>query len=359
MKKAKVKTSMSPGQSLKFFKDNFGEEPTFPLGKELTKMELIHAFNWYSYAMDRSDAIGFMKDYWAKKDPAIRQALNQTDCQYLLTSMCWSARMIDRGFLLGPVIEYKIRDHTKEVIQKYSTERSVISLVDRSKERSDSIIADIEEFLDKKTPFSVYEYLTKATVPKNFITKVSEHYAPILAELKSVPSTKDSQLKEAYRHLTAKATKELIAVYQSILDDCDKFLENKKIVRKPRKAKVVSVEKKIAKVQYLEKFDPFQIVSKPPSAIIGAKEVWLYNAKYKTITKLVSSIGFEIKGTTITNIDMDLSSKKTTGRSSRMVVDKVLKSGKVQLRKLMDEIKGIVSEPTGRINKDVLILRTQ
>lgn len=355
MKKTKV---MASGARNILENRIFGEEPVFPMGHQLSKMELIQAYNWYNYRLERSDATTFIKNYFKKRHPSIYSGLNKTKCGYLLTSICWAARMIDNGYLLPTGTENKIIDHVKDVISRYGSEPEVISLADRSKEKVDNTIADIEDMIDTDKPFSVYEYLGKNTVPKSCVDKVLEYYTPILNELVEARTKKNDQLKQAYSHLSAKSLKERIDVFQGIVDDCTRFTENKKIVRKPRKKKTVSVEKKTQKVQYLEKFDEYQLVSKPATAIIGAKEVWLFNGKYKTITRLVSDDGFDIKGTTIVNINMEQSAKKTTGRKSKEIVDSVLKAGKVQMRKLMDNIKGTISEPTGRINKDVLILRT-
>ena len=267
--------------------------------------------------------------------------------------------MIDNGVLLPPDLSERITKHVTAVIERYSTKKDLPCNSDKNREKSDNIIADIEEMLDKGGTFSVYEYLGETNTPKVHVQKIINFYEPILAEIKSAKSTKDAQLKEAYRHLKAKELLSLIATFQDILDDCNKFLENKKITRKPRKKKTVSLAKKTANVQYLEKFDPFQIVSKTPESVIGAKEVWLYNAKYKTITKLVAEDGgFDIKGTTIININMAESVKKTTGRQSQAVVNDVINGGKIQMRKMMDKIKGVTSEASGRINKDVLIIRT-
>ncbi len=358
MKKPKAKVTMTAGTRNILEIKIFGQEPVYKIGSTPSQMDLIKAYGWYNYMMERSDATAYIKAYFKTRDTKIFDALNRTECQHLLTSICWAARMIDNGWKMPTGMETKILNHVQYVIGRYSIAREVVSLIDKSRERVSGVIADIEDMIDRGEDFSVYEYLGTNTVPKVCVEKVLEYYTPVLTELLSVPATKDLQIKEAYRHLSIKAVKGKIALFQSIVDDCDRFLENKKIIRKPRQKKKVSVEKKTQKVQFLEKYDELQLVSKPVTSIIGSKEVWLYNVRYKTLTHLVSDVGFDIKGTTIININLSQSSKKSVGRKPKETLDSVLKAGKVQLRKMMDTIKTTLLEPTGRINKDVLILRT-
>ena len=304
--------------------------------------------------LERADATKFIKSYFQKRNKAIANQLNDIDCQYLMTSFCWAARLIDNGCSI-PGMETRIENHALAVIEKYGkpVDRTAIR---QSSDKEETFISDIEDMIDSGE-VKVYDYITTKSLSKSNLQTIIDYYTPILEELVSVKGTKDIQLKEGYRNQNTKTIGVLVAIYQSIIDDCQKVIHNKKIVRKPRAKKTISMEKRIEKVQYLPKFDPYQIVSIAPSAIIGSSEVWLYNVRYKTITRLVSDEKLDIKGTTVINYNESLSIKKTTGRKSKTIVETVVKAGKVKLKKIMDSIDGITSEATGRINKDTLILR--
>lgn len=129
-------------------------------------------------------------------------------------------------------------------------------------------------------------------------------------------------------------------------------------VRKPRKQRVrkVNPAKMTQRVKYLKHDDELNISSKMPVDMVGKSKVYIYDTKYKKLTKLVcgEASGFAIKGTTVQNFDPDKSSvtfikKPKTDLKAAMGIrelDRVMNSSKSKR----------TAEPKGRINEYTLIL---
>jgi len=188
---------------------------------------------------------------------------------------------------------------------------------------------------------------------------IRDFYARDLAELEELAGGKaDDQLKEAYGHRTKKQIKAFIAFLKEIESACTMLMEEAKINRAPRKAKVVSKDKLVAKLKYLKSNEPLKLVSINPADIIGAKELWTYNTKNRKLGKYVASDFHDlgVKGTSITGFDEVKSVQKTL----RKPVDQLKEfkaAGKVQLRKFLEDINAVDTKMNGRINAEIMLLK--
>jgi hypothetical protein len=102
-------------------------------------------------------------------------------------------------------------------------------------------------------------------------------------------------------------------------------------------------------------------VSIDPKTIIGAQELWVFNTRTRKIGKYVSTNGFSsgdlgVKGTSITGFDEKKSIQKTV-RKPDVTLKEFQKAGKVALRKFLEDIKATDIKLTGRINKDIILLK--
>jgi hypothetical protein len=143
-----------------------------------------------------------------------------------------------------------------------------------------------------------------------------------------------------------------------LVDDATRYGEVTKKVRKPRKPKSIPAAKKIKSLKYQKEDTNYKIASVDPEKIIGATELWTFNTKYKVMTvfRALNREGLQVKGTSIINYDEQNSHTKRTGRKPDYFVERVLKGGKIVLRKLMDEMD---KETTlaHRINDNTILLR--
>jgi hypothetical protein len=88
-------------------------------------------------------------------------------------------------------------------------------------------------------------------------------------------------------------------------------------------------------------------------------ELWTFNTKYKTITRLtaIDRGGLQVKGTSITNYCESNSITRSVGRKDpNEFLKRILEGGKLVLRKVFDEIK--TEKPLAyRINENTILLR--
>ena len=192
-----------------------------------------------------------------------------------------------------------------------------------------------------------------ARIIKGFYTRSYE-------ELQEAQLGECEQLKEAYGHLSKPQLKKLIAFYHEIISACDMLGQEAKVNRKPRAKKAQPKEKIVAKLKYAKTNEQLKLVSINPAEIIGAKELWVYNTKSRKLGKYVASEYLElgVKGTSITGFNENLSVQKTLRKPEEQLKE-FKASGKVQLRKFLDDIRAVDIKLNGRINEDIILLRTQ
>lgn len=193
---------------------------------------------------------------------------------------------------------------------------------------------------------------------------------PTPAQLKKMDEhTADmwEQLKEGYSHRTKKEMTLWGNAIDKVLVACDMIIESAKATRRPRKAKVYSAEKLVAKLKYKKQDDKYNLVSINPADIIYAHELWVFNTKTRKIGKYVAKdpdpqkmqrpgSGLQVKGTTITGFHEEESIQKTLRKPEEQL--KEFKSaGKVALRKFMDDIKTTDTKLNGRINPETILLK--
>jgi len=137
------------------------------------------------------------------------------------------------------------------------------------------------------------------------------------------------------------------------------IMQESKVNKKPRIKKSVSVEKLASKLKFCKTDDQFKLVSVNPTEIIGSKELWVFNRKTRKLGKYIAEeyMNLGIKGTTITGFNANTSVQKTLRKPMDQL--KTFKdAGKIQLRKFLEEIKSTDIKLNGRINEDVLLLKT-
>ncbi len=93
--------------------------------------------------------------------------------------------------------------------------------------------------------------------------------------------------------------------------------------------------------------------------IIGAKEIWFYNSKYSAVTVMRSESinGFDIKGTSILNIDESKSEVKKVGNKAKKIVQEILNANKASMKKVLKSVNTKSNVPSQRTTKDMVILK--
>jgi hypothetical protein len=188
------------------------------------------------------------------------------------------------------------------------------------------------------------------------LKKMDEHEADMWA-----------QLKEGYSHLKKADIKKFRTAIEDLNSALDFIIEQAKATRKPRKAKPKSADKLVEKLKFCKADSKYSLASINPTDIIGASELWVFNVKTRKLGKYVASnidpkgmgragTGLQVKGTTITGFDENLSVQKTLRKPEEQL--KAFKSaGKVALRKFLDEINTTDTKLNGRCNPDTVLLK--
>jgi len=241
------------------------------------------------------------------------------------------------------------------------------SVQDRLREASLRMTEEIEDALEKfqQNPdafepkaFKLLNLLKGKQAKAAHARIIRDLYKRTFIELQEAYAGKDEQLKEAYSHISKKNLKKILDFYNEVVSACDMLGQEAKVNRKPRAKKAVSKDKLIAKLNYKKSDEQLKIVSINPADIVGAKELWVFNIKTRKMGKYVAAefADLSIKGTSITNFDENKSVQKTLRKPAEQL--KAFKSsGKVQLRKFLDDINAVDIKLNGRINEETLLLR--
>lgn len=219
-------------------------------------------------------------------------------------------------------------------------------------------IDELEEVVDRQDDkFDFHQFARIKNMNKAQTEKITQYYKRVYEELLEAKKGKNEDLKEAWGYLKRKGLTNRIAFFERLLTELDKYINNRKVIRRPRKPKVKSAAQLVKNIQYLKESNELKVVSVNPETIVDMKQLWVYNVKYKKLICYNSlEGGFKMKGTTLQNFDMETSMCKTL-RKPQEQLGELLKSGKVKLRTFMDKLTTKPSTFTGRINKDTLLVR--
>jgi hypothetical protein len=193
---------------------------------------------------------------------------------------------------------------------------------------------------------------------------------PTAGQLKKMDEhTQDqwAQLKEGYAHLKKADIKAFTIAIQELMTALDFVIDSAKATRKPRKPKVYSADKLVAKLKYCVTDDKFKLASVSPDQIIKANELWVFNIKTRKLGKYVAQnidpkgmgrdgTGLSVKGTTIIGFDETKSIQKTLRKPADQIKD-FKSAGKVKLRTFLDDIKTTDTKLNGRCNPETVLLK--
>ena len=269
----------------------------------------------------------------------------------------------------------KLAEKGKSIVQEIKAVEAekpknvyVPSIQERIKEASGNIIAEIEEAVDdfinnpdKFKGLDAVKLFRKLNVNQAHARHIRAFYEGPLAEyhmLQQPAREQDEDLREGYAHLDKAAIKRGVTLFSGILGACDLITAESKATRKTRTPKPKSADKLVAKMKYCKTDEKYKVASVNPVDIIDASEVWVFNVKTRKIGKYVAEehATLQVKGTTLQFFDEKQSIAKTLRKPEQQLSD-FNKSGKVQLRKFLENIKGVETKMNGRFNADTVILK--
>tara|TARA_R100001443_G_scaffold116982_1_gene139363 strand:+ start:536 stop:1684 length:1149 start_codon:yes stop_codon:yes gene_type:complete len=356
---------------------HYGPEPE----KDFFKDKDLHAFyNWYNYMYDRKQVnqviISYAKKFNYKHAPRFSR-------MFLPQTLAAVIRGLENGLTFPDHKDYpgegsagyqkyihnELRYWNKrasELQQKDLDTTKIIkkkrpSVQENINNKGKELLSEVDYAIDTwdVKEFDMYKYLTEKEVSSAVANSIVDCNDPMIEEIKEAIKGKDEQLKEGYSHMTKGEKNDFLAFLNKIKLDTERYVENHKPVRKPRKAKAISADRQVAKLNYLKEDPENRIVSVPAMKIVGAEQLWVFNSKTNEVIQYKASdrAGLGVRGTTIQNFDVKASSSKKLGARTEHFIERILDGGSIVLNKVMSELNSKSSKVTGRINNNMILLK--
>ena len=214
------------------------------------------------------------------------------------------------------------------------------------------------EFDKKKVVFPTYGLLQLHKIKGAGINMFKEKIQFEYDLVSDAYHKKCEQAVEAYSHIKKGDLRKMLDLLTNILDDIDRLKANTKVTRIPRAKKPKASDAQIVKLNYKVQDDEAKLVSINPIMIPGKNKLFVYNTKQRSLSVYAndSAAGFEVRGSTVYNWD-DKVSITTTLRKPDEVLPQILTKTEKQIEKVLSSLTTKVKKPTGRINKDCILLR--
>jgi hypothetical protein len=340
---------------------------------------LNHFFSWYNYMWDRKQTekviLQFSKEHGYKNASKFKKL-------YVPGTFAYIIRGLEVGLNFPDHKDYPNegsagwQKHLHSELRKYNKQAIEMKAENLDKDKVIKKRLSVQENMDNKVrellgavdyaidlwdikPFDMYNYLTDNKVSSAVASRIPEQYKEIISEVQQAMDGSDDQLKEGYSYMTKSEKQKFLSFVKKIVSDTDRYVDNNKPIRKPRKAKQYTATKLVEKLSYLDHDPVNKVKSIDPSKIVGTKQLWLFNSKTNEIIKYDQEdrAGLSVKGTTIQNFNGKTSSSKKLGVKTESILDRILEGGTITLNKIMSEINSKASKVTGRINNNMIILK--
>ena len=358
-----------------------GFEPEWKFQPDETNRisSLANAFQWYNYHYGKKDAKDMLCHYLEhngrKVDAKTMRGI--PDSQIRVTP-AWVCRMTLLGLVLNEheqsIVDeqisamLKVKQEKKREQSEVDAETAVAKLTiqDHLREKVSECCGELEGMFDDfivagakmSADFSPIKLMRGMNISPNMIGTVSRVWELRLAEFNEVLEGTDPDLVEGYSHLSKNQLKQCVKFCETVINDCNSYVQLKKVERKPRAKKAVSPEKLTRKFKFLREFDELKLKSEAVTKLVGASEAWLYDtAKRKLIHVMADShIGtFTVKGTAIVGFDALATVQKTLRKPAEQI--KLVMGSKPVARKEFEAIKATETKFTGRGNENLIILK--
>lgn len=338
-----------------------GGEPMFAVSYVLSEMDLVRSYSWYSAVKNWADAKEYLLQYAEKSRPELVSVIRRVPEDKIVT-YGWIARMLSRGIRVPQNVEQRFKMFLDQLVNNYpantNTTKAAVAEATRSDRLSDCI-AEFECALDELNPnFSAYEYLNSNQIPQSYATRVREFYMPILSELLTAAEGKDPQVSEGFAHMKKKQIVANAMYVDRFIDDCDRYTNNIKKVRAPRKQKVKKPEQVLRHFKFKAEEQDLKIKSIDPISIVGSSKLFALNTSNNVLTVFVAKEGgLQIHRSSIGNYDPALTKSKRVGKKIGAVIAAVLEGNKKQRDSVLELVSSEYINSSDRINNSIVLLK--
>jgi hypothetical protein len=377
MAKNEIKRLNPKGAETKYI--GFEPEWKFQPTSETRVSAFAAAFKWYNYHYGKKDAKEMLCHYLEHNGRKVdaKKMRGLPDSQIRITP-AWVCRMTLIGLELLEheqcIIDEQISEmlKLKQEVRKSQEEKDddtavqKLTIQDHLREKVSECCGELEGMFDDfivagakmSADFSPIKLMRGMNISPNMISTVSAVWELRLAEFNEVLEGEDADLVEGYSHLNKNQLKQCVKFCETVINDCNSYVQLKKVERKPRAKKAVSPEKLTRKFKFMREFDELGLKSDAVTKLVGASEAWLYDtAKRKLIHVMADShIGtFTVKGSAIVGFDALSTVQKTLRKPAEQI--KLVMGSKPVARKEFEAIKATETKFTGRGNENLIILK--
>jgi len=354
----------------------YGDEPAYQPGEVLTKLKKWGSFNWYAYMATVEDAREYVTSY--VKRTGMKVNFSEVSDRQVPMTAAWLCRIDELGAIIGPdshkFIASAIDGAVKSTAKNTLENERFTKKTPKVEQVLDLFISNLEEVIDsetlgmkhpKSTPtrtpsnwnYNVYEALKLQNFPTSAASSISKHYERLTQELRLAVAGSNAQLNEGYSTYKKAELRAWLDWMEKLAADCEAYSKNTKKLRAPTKKKSApSAEKKLKNFSYLKESLEYKIASVDPAKIIGAKEAYLFNVKYKTVTVLAGD-SLDVKGKSIVGYDEARSYTKSAGRKAAEVAPLLGLGGKVSPKPALEKLTGQSRKASGRVDENTVILK--
>ena len=328
----------------------YGTEPKADvISAELPSYErnLADALNWFNYMRDEKDATKYLLTYLKNEKRLTKELESAIRSKWFPGTYGWVARLINKGATLSEkhlgMLELFLA--SRKPVEKEEPKKVEAPKVVRAKplpEYFGELEGRFDDYWVKENAFSLKKFFKSFQVTATHQKMMVDILNEKLEELKREVD------EEEMGYINRPKVKRVIKMLEGQLNDETLF------TKPVREAKVIPPEKLVAGLKFMPKDEATGVKSVDPKKIIGAKAVWLYNAKYRILTLLRSVDGFVVDpgSTTIKGIETDLSIAKTLRKPDEILP--LVVAGKTG--GLMEKLTTKPSAFSGRLNNDTVIV---
>lgn len=346
------------------------------------------SFNWYNYFCTNKESKQFMVDYLTiNGDLATAKKLNRVADSRIVVTYGWLARTAQRGLVLNDEEKTRLMKEITRLIddnQKSDPEPEVVEAKEQDeetkkvniqtvmRERASDISGELQGYLDDYIKdgckanvdytSKVVNQLSEKNILPQHISIVVEPWTKVKEEMLEVQKGEDEQLVEGYSHLTKIQVRNIIKFVDQIIGNINSYVTLKQTTKAKRVRKPISVEKQVSKLKYLRKFvdekAKLNLVSVEPTKLHNSTEAWVYDtAKRKLYHYIADEMSkcLIVKGNTLLGFDAKESEAKILRRPEEQI--KQVMGSKPAARKFFKEIKAVATQPNGRFNANMIILK--
>ena len=358
----------------------FEPEWRFQPTEENRVSSFANAFQWYNYHYGKKDAKDMLCHYLEHnhrpKDAKLMRGI--PDSQIRVTP-AWVCRMTLLGLVLNDheqsIVDEQISQmlKAKQEIRRAQadvdadTAVAKLTIQDHLREKISECCGELEGMFDDfivagakmSADFKPIALMRGMNISPNMVGTVSAVWELRLAEFNEVLEGIDADLVEGYSHLTRLQLRNCVKFCETVINDCNSYVQLKKVERKPRAKKAVSPERQSVKFKYLKEFTELGLKSENPAKLVNSSEAWLYDtAKRRLIHVMADShVGtFTVKGSAIVGFDA-LTTVQKTLRKPQEQLKMIMTAGKPQARREFSNIKATEVKFNGRGNPNLIILR--